>query len=158
MSSPDTDHRPRRTSVSDPIAVGRQYDYADAFEVRRSTPERHTPEHWVGVGLANIGGLVPLIVRLLGVRETGSSGDGLDGWRVVRSTPDVVHLEQSLPMMEVVFVGRNPEPTRRTLTTLITYRRPLLARVAWSLIGIMHRRAAKRILATEPATPPGAEG
>jgi hypothetical protein len=44
-------------------------------------------------------------------------------------------------------VGRNVEPERRVLTTVLRYRRPLLARAVWALVGILHRRAARQVVA-----------
>jgi hypothetical protein len=44
-------------------------------------------------------------------------------------------------------VGRNVEPGRRVLTTVLRYRRPLLARAVWALVGILHRRTARQVVA-----------
>ena len=79
--------------------------------------------------------------------QTGT-GDPLDGWQVRTTGADVVHLVVDLPLMQVDFVGRNPSPTSRTLTTLLTYRRPWLARLVWLAIGPVHRRTARWLLAT----------
>ena len=59
----------------------------------------------------------------------------------------MVVLEDSDPLMDTVLVGRNVEPERRVLTTVLRYRRPLLARAVWTLVGILHRRTAPRVVA-----------
>jgi hypothetical protein len=58
----------------------------------------------------------------------------------------VVVLEDSDPLMHTVLVGRNVEPERRVLTTVLRYRRPLLARAVWALVGILHRRTARQVV------------
>lgn len=149
----------RRAEVTEPIAIARQHDYADAFEVDLPEPDGHPPEAWVRAGFDATPRVVAWLVGLLGADTSDS--DQLGGWDVVESGPDVIHLEQSLALMHVVFVGRNVEPTRRMLTTALTYHRPVLGRLAWSVIGIAHRRTARRlIMATVPApsTPRDVDG
>jgi hypothetical protein len=46
-----------------------------------------------------------------------------------------------------VMVGRNVEPERRVLTTVLRYRRPVLARAVWACVGILHRRTARQLVA-----------
>ena len=111
--------RVRRVSVSDPIAAARRYDYADAFELRLEGPDRCSPEEWVRAG---VDATPAWLKRLAG------HADGLGSARIVESDADVVVLEDSDPLMDTVMVGRNVEPERRMLTTVLRYRRPLLAR------------------------------
>jgi hypothetical protein len=73
-------------------------------------------------------------------------------FRIVEAGPEVVHLEASLPLMHVVMVGRNVEPTRRMLTTVLLYERPVLARLIWAIVGIGHRLTARQIIASKVAT------
>ena len=56
-------------------------------------------------------------------------------------------------MLHVDFVGRNTSPTRRTLTTLLTYRRPWV-RLLWLVVGPAHRRTARWILETSLSPQP----
>jgi hypothetical protein len=49
--------------------------------------------------------------------------------------------------MDTVMVGRNVEPERRVLTTVLRYRRPLLARAVWAFVRILHRRTARQVVA-----------
>jgi hypothetical protein len=130
--------RVRRVSVTDPIAAARRYDYADAFELRLEGSDRCSPEEWVRAG---VDATPAWIKRIAG------AGDGLGSSRVVESDADVVVLEDSDPLMDTVMVGRNVEPGRRVLTTVLRYRRPLLARAIWALVGILHRRTARRVVA-----------
>lgn len=66
--------------------------------------------------------------------------------RIVEFGPEVLHLEASVPPMRVIMVGRKVEPTRRMLTTVLHFERPVLARLAWAIIGIGHRRTAPQVL------------
>ncbi len=130
--------RVRRVSVTDPNAAARRYDYADAFELRLEGPDRCSPEEWVRAG---VDATPAWIKRIAGAR------DGLGSARIVESDADVVVLEDSDPLMDTVMVGRNVEPERRVLTTVLRYRRPLLARAVWAFIGILHRRTARQVVA-----------
>jgi hypothetical protein len=133
--SPD---RVRCVSVTDPVATARRFDYADAFELRLDGPDRCTPEQWVRAG---VDATPAWIKRIAG------NPDGLGSARIAESDADVVVLEDSDPLMDTVMVGRNVEPGRRVLTTVLRYRRPLLARAIWALVGILHRRAARQVVA-----------
>ena len=134
----------RRVGVTDPIAAARRYDYADAFEARLPEPDPYSPETWVRAGLEATPRVVDWIVGLLGLREApASSEDHVSGFLIVESDPEVVHLEASLPLMHVVMVGRKVEPTRRMLTTVLRYERPVMARLVWAVVGPVHRRTVR---------------
>jgi len=137
MRSEDPD-RVRRVRVTDPVAAARDHDYADSFELRLEGPDPCSPEAWVRAGVD----AVPTWIKRI-----AGSPDGLGSARVVASGPDVVVLEDSDPLMDTVMVGRNLEPDRRVLTTVLRYRRPRLARAVWALVGILHRRTARRVVA-----------
>jgi hypothetical protein len=130
--------RARRVSVSDPIAAAHRYDYADAFELRLEGRDRCSPEEWVRAG---VDATPAWIKRIAGAK------DGLGSARIVESDAEVVVLEGSDPLMDTVMVGRNVEPERRVLTTVLRYRRPLLARAVWEFLGILHRRTARQVVA-----------
>ncbi len=139
-----------RVRVTDPIAAARRYDYADAFEVRLPEPDPYPPETWVRAGLGATPGWVEWVVGLLGLSsEPESSADHVGPFRIVESGPEVIHLEASLPLMHVVMVGRKVEPTRRMLTTVLQYKRPVLARLIWAIVGIGHRLTARQIIASK---------
>jgi hypothetical protein len=130
--------RARRVGVTDPIAAARRRDYADAFELRLAGPDRCAPDEWVPAG---VDATPAWIKRIAG------HADGLGSARIVESDVDVVVLEDSDPLMDTVMVGRNVEPERRVLTTVLRYRRPLLARAVWALVGMLHRRTARQVVA-----------
>ena len=130
--------RVRRVGVTDPIAAARRHDYADAFELRLEGPDRCSPEEWVRAG---VDATPAWIKRIAGAR------DGLGSARIIESDVDVVVLEDSDPLIDTVMVGRNVEPERRVLTTVLGYRRPLLARAVWTFVGILHRRTARQVVA-----------
>jgi hypothetical protein len=134
----------RRVGVTDPIAAARGYDYADAFEVRLPEPDQYPPETWVRAGVD----ATPAWIK----RIAGHAGDGLGSARIVESDADVVVLEDSDPLMHTVLVGRNVEPTRRVLTTVLRYERPVLARLIWAIVGMVHRRTARQVITNKIPT------
>lgn len=137
--------------VSDPVLAGGAYDYSDAFVVDLALPDHRAPEEWVRDGLAATPAWVERVARVIGVHPTADPVPGeLDVFRVVSSDADVVHLEKSLPLLHVRLVGRNLAPGRRMLSTGLTYRRPLLARLVWAVVGPGHRWAARRVLLGAP--------
>jgi hypothetical protein len=134
-------------TVTDPIAAARPYDYADAFELRLEGPDRFSPEEWVRAG---VDATPTWIKRIAG------NADGLGSVRIVESTAAAVVLEDSDRLMDTVMVARNVEPGRRVLTTVLRYRRPVLTRAVWAIVGILHRRTARRVVTGGllPATGP----
>ncbi len=128
----------RRVSVTDPVAAAGRYDYADAFELRLEGPDRCSPEQWVRAG---VDATPAWIKRIAGAK------DGLGSARIIESGADVVVLEGSDPLMDTVMIGRNLDPQRRVLTTVLRYRRPLLTRAVWAFVGILHRRTARQVVA-----------
>lgn len=140
-------HQVRQVEPTDPVATAQRYDYADAFELRLPEPDPHPPEAWVRVGLDSTPKWVDRIAGLLGVGSSpAESADHIGDFRITESGPDLVRLEASLPLMHVVLVGRRAEPTRRVFTSVLRYRRPVLARLIWSVVGIGHRRAARQLI------------
>jgi hypothetical protein len=146
MSGTTDPREVRRIAVVDPIAKARPGDYADAFEAVLPGPDPYPPEEWVRAGLGATSGTVRAVTRFLGFGRAAAAQGQAGPWRVVESTAHVVHLETSLSFLSVVMVGRRVEPTRRTLTTVLHYRRPTLARLVWAVIGPVHRRTARRVL------------
>lgn len=143
----------RRVEPTDPITNARRYDYADAFELRLPEQDSTSPGLWVGAGLNSTPKWVDRVAGLVGMSSTPESTTEYAGlFQVVASDPGFIHLETSIPLMDVVLVGRNVEPTRRMLTTTLTYRRPRLARLAWAFIGIGHRRLVPYVLTGMLAT------
>jgi hypothetical protein len=135
-----------RIAVQVSAAAGTRPDYADAFAVELPRPDDTPPERWLGATLGQLPPVVVWITSRLGFSDETSGP--LDGWEVRTNGPDVVHLVADLPLLHVDFIGRNTSPTRRTLTTLLTYRRPWLARLVWLFVGPAHRRTARWVLRT----------
>jgi hypothetical protein len=81
------------------------------------------------------------------IKRIAGHADGLGSTRIVESDADVVVLEDSDPLMDTVMVGRNVEPERSVLTTVLSYRRPLLSRAIWAFVRILHRRTARHVVA-----------
>ena len=73
----------------------------------------------------------------------------LSGFRIVEADPEVIHLEESTPLMHTVLVGRKVGPTRRMLTTVLRYERPVLARLIWAIVGMLHRRMARQVITSK---------
>lgn len=142
----------RQVAMSEPILLGRTYDYVDAFVVDLVSPDHRPPEAWVRDGLAATPAWVERVARLIGVHQSADPVPGeLDVFRIVSSDADAVHLEKPLPLLDVDLVGRNVAPGRRMLSTGLTYRRPLLARIVWAVVGPGHRWAARRVLSGAPS-------
>ncbi len=145
----------RRVGVTDPIAAARRYDYADAFEIRLPKPDGDAPETWVLAGMDDSPAVVEWIATVVlghGSAPPTSTDRVVDGWRVVESTSEVVHLEQSLPLMHVVVVGRRVGSSGRMLTSVLHFERPVLARLIWAVVGVGHRRMVRRVLRNTSST------
>jgi hypothetical protein len=122
-----------------------KHDYVDAFAIDLPAPDHTPPAIWLGTGLSQVPPITDWVADRLGFKTEG--GDPLDGWQVEASTPDTVHLVVELPVMHVDLIGHNPSATRRTLTTRLTYRRPVLARLIWLVVGPAHRLTVRWLLA-----------
>lgn len=133
-----TTARARRVTVTDPEAAARPHDYADAFELPLAALDRRAPEDWLRAGID----AVPAWIKRI-----AGAPDGLAGTRAVRSDGDVVVFEDTDALMDTVLIGRNLDGDRRVLTTVLRYRRPLLARAVWAGVGILHRRVAPTVVA-----------
>jgi hypothetical protein len=78
--------------------------------------------------------------------------DILSGFRIVEADPEVIRLEDSMPLMHTVLMGRRVGPTRRILTTVLRYERPVLARLIWAIVGMVHRRMARKVITSKVST------
>jgi hypothetical protein len=112
-----------------------------------SEADPYPPEMWARAGLESTPAVVMRMLGFDGAADT--SPDHVSTFRIVASNPDVVHLDAVLPVMHVVMVGRKVEPTRRMLTTVLHYRRPVVARLIWAVIGPLHRRTAGGIITSK---------
>lgn len=149
-----------RVEISDEAVAGRQFDYADAFEVHLPAPDPLAPREWLARGLDDSPAVVQaLTALLLRVRdEAGTSPDDLLDWQVIESTSDVIHIERCLPLLHVALVGRRLGSSGRRLTTLLIFQRPVLSRLMWTFVGVGHRLAVRRLLCHGAGVAPAAGG
>jgi hypothetical protein len=138
----------RRVAVTDELATGQRYDYADSFEVDAGVPDPLAPRSWLAAGLEDS----PAIVRVLATvllrvqDEPAANVEDLVDWEVLESTPELIYIERSLPLLHVTLIGRRLGSSGRRLTTLLTYRRPLLSRSLWAFAGVGHRLGVRRLI------------
>lgn len=144
--------RARRVPVDEPLVAGRAVHYADAFETAVRAEDRRSPEEWAHRGLRRAGPAGNLVVlahrHLLRFRlaPPGSPGH-LQGWRIVSSDEDVLHLEATGPLTTGTLVARRASPTSVLLTTTLVHRRPRAASLVWTVLGPVHRALAPQLLA-----------
>ena len=151
----------RRVQVTDELAAGRQYDYADSFELHAGAPDALAPRSWLGAGLEDSPALIRAIAAvLLKVQDEPTAAvEDLADWQVLESTPDLIYIERSLPLLQVTLIGRRLGSSGRRLTTLLKYRRPVLSRLLWTFAGVGHRLGVRRLICHGlPAAPTGAGG
>ena len=142
----------RRVAPAAASPTGDRFDYADSFEIRLPGPDDRPPEEWMRRGLEEAPRPLRWTILVahrfvlrfhLGPR---SATDHVLGWRVVTSTPELVHLRASGPLMVGDLVGRRDSPEQMELSTYLSFKRPLLARLIWSAVGVLHRRIAPYLL------------
>jgi hypothetical protein len=138
----------RRVDVTDELAAGHRSDYAEAFELRLAQPDPLSPRTWLSAGLDDSPAVLTVLTALLlGVRdERTTAPDDLSDWTVRESTPEVIHVERTLPLLHVVLIGRRLGSSGRRLTTLVSYERPVLSRAMWAFVGVGHRLLVRRLL------------
>jgi hypothetical protein len=150
-------HSARRCVVTEPLIVSSPSDYADAFEVTVDEADDRTAEQVVRTGLAKVSPVMyPALLmahrHVLGFRlGPRSSPDHVMGWRVVTSEPELCRLEADGPLMAGTMVARRVDAVTARLTTSVRYRRPV-ARIIWTIVGPIHRRAAPHLM--DLAAPP----
>jgi hypothetical protein len=133
------------------------YDYADSFEINLPESDDHTAEEWVRCALEN----APMATRLTisnawrhALRfDVGPdrSTQHLLGANIVESRPDLIQLELRGPLLRGVILGRRPDPTTVSLTTLLFYEQSLRAHAAWVVVGPAHRRIVPQLLESAAA-------
>lgn len=147
--------RARRLSlIEEPAPFGdRRPDYADAFAIDGREADGRTPEQFARSALDRAPAPVRWTVRhaqrhLLGLRlGPARSPQHIGGFRVVTSRSDLVCLEAWSPLVgRAVIVGRRVGATSARVTTFLAYERPAAARVAWAVVGPLHRRVTPYLL------------
>ena len=145
--------------VAEELLLGEgRWDYADAFEVGVSERDRRSAEQWVRYAFEQAPWAVRWTARiaqrdLLRLRLARGSGH-IVGWRIRTSRPDVIHLEAQSPLLHAAIVARKPEPTCLVVSTYVSYDRPWLARVVWSIVAPVHRQVARYLLGRAGAAGP----
>lgn len=142
----------RKVVAADPLIGDDEFDYADAFEVALDDTDPRNPEALMRAGLEH----APTVLRyaiiavhrwILRLRLAPMNTDGdVLGWMVTHSYLDVVAVQAGGPLLDATIIARRAEPTRAVLTTFVFYRRPMLAKVVWSLVGPVHRAIAPALL------------
>lgn len=137
----------RRVPVTERVAAATRYDYADAFELSVPGSDPLEPREWLSRGLDDSPAIIEFLTSaLLGIRDKPTARpEDLADWIVVESTPELIHVERSLPLMRVTIVARRLAAGRR-LTSVLAFNRPAIARPLWAVLGIGHRFGAKRLL------------
>ena len=164
MSEPAGRTRARQVPVArnEPLIGDDRYDYADAFEIRIGESDPRTAEQFARCALEEAPWAIRTIVDVahrqvlrlrLGPRP---SPDHVFGWTIVRSEPDLVHLEAESPLLgRGAIVGRRVERTRVVITTYVFFSRPAPASVIWTFTAPLHRWVARYLLEHAAATPEG---
>jgi hypothetical protein len=143
----------QRPVEDEPLAAElRGYDYADSFEIQLPEPDDHTAEEWMRCALEN----APLATRLTisnawrhALRfelAPESSPDHILGAEIVTSEPDLIHVAVGGPLLRGVLLGRRPDPTSVSVTTLLFYEQSRLAQAAWVVVGQAHRLIVPQLL------------
>ncbi len=127
-------------------------DYLDAFEVTVAESDTRTPEVLAREALERSGTLLREGIRFahkeflrfqLGPAD---SPDHILGWRIVDSTPDVVHLQADSPLMSGTLILRRTDASTGQLITALHYKRRRAAAAVWRAIGPIHRTAAPYLM------------
>jgi hypothetical protein len=144
--------RAGRVEVTEPLRGEERYDYADAFEIVIRKPDPRSAEDFVRLALEQspplIRGTIRTVHRHVLRFELGpqSSPDHILGWKVVTSEPDVAVIETISSVLRAVIIARRADPTRAKVTTFLFYRRPLVARALFVVVGPLHRIIAPYLL------------
>jgi hypothetical protein len=141
-------YRTRRVAVPPEPLVG-AHDYADAFALLLDRPDAHTAEEWVRQGLEGSPAPVRWLIRFVHAHvirfELDDGPDAVLGWRIVRSEPEVIHLQAQGPMARADIVARRTSPTSAGFSTFLSHRHSS-APALWRVIGPLHRAIAPYLL------------
>jgi hypothetical protein len=147
-----TRRRARRVVVCEtpPPAIASP-DYADAFQVTRSSTDRRSAEQWARDGFEGLPVTprrsVLLVHRWILGFHLGpwASRDHIFGWRIVTSEPELLHLEARGTLMSGHMVWRLHRE-RLLMSTFLQYETHRRASMVWAVIGNIHRGGAPYLL------------
>ena len=138
------------------VEYARQFDaadYVDVFGLEQAGPvDERSPEQWTRSAFDNVPaawrtGIGWAHRQLLRFRLASSDDpDHVVGWRIIESSATVLRLEATGSLMHGTLCVVRASPTRAQLVTALVYKRPLLARAVWALVGPVHRRAAPLLM------------
>lgn len=125
-------------------------DYTDVFEVPIVRGDQRSAEQMLrdAVDGEAGGGMVLWIHRHVLRFRLGpySSPDHLIGWPIQHSDPDEIVLTTSGPLMRGELTLRRQDGQRVALTTRVHYGHQVPARIAWAMVGPLHRAVAPRLM------------
>ena len=127
-------------------------DYLDVFEVTVAESDTRTPEDLAREALEQSGTLLREGIRfahkafLLFHLAPADSPDHILGWRIVESTPDLVHLVADSPLMSGNLILRRTDAETGQLITALHYKRRRAAAAVWRTIGPIHRTVAPYLM------------
>jgi hypothetical protein len=119
-------------------------DYSDTFEVPLTPGDDRSAKELFLAGVESIPawvGIVVLIAHRYVLRLRLSpidTPDHLMGWKIVHADHDSIRLGAAGPLIDGVLVARRTR-SAAALETSVTYRRPVVARLAWAAVGRVHR-------------------
>ncbi len=126
-------------------------DYSDSFEVPLTPGDDRSAKELYLAGVESIPawlGIVVLVahryVLRLRLAPIGAP-DHLMGWKILDADHDGIRLGASGPLIDGVLVAWRTR-SAAALETSITYRRPVVARLAWAAVGPVHRRVGPYLM------------
>ncbi|MDQ4143048.1 MAG: DUF2867 domain-containing protein [Actinomycetota bacterium] len=132
------------------------YDYADAFQIEIDERDPRSAEQLARDTLEQAPRLVRSVIRIahryvLRFRlGPPASPDHVLGWEILRSEPQLAHVEATSSLLRAAIVGRRTGASS-TVTTYLFFRRPA-ARVLFKVVGPVHRRITPYLLERAAAT------
>jgi hypothetical protein len=134
------------------VVAAEGYDYADAFATPMDAADGRSAEELVRAGLGQVPrwlGMVVFLVQRHVLRlelASGSSPNHVLGWEILTAERDCIRLGAAGPLLHGVLVARRVPPSTAVLETFVSYRRPVPARIAWTVVAPIHRAVAQDLL------------
>jgi uncharacterized protein DUF2867 len=126
-------------------------DYRDIFEVPLTASDDRSAKELYLAGIASMPTWLALVVLvahryLLRLRLAPASAPRhLMGWQIMDSDHDSLRLGAAGPLIDSVLVARRTGSTA-VLETSLTYRRSVLGRLVWAVVGPVHRKVGPYLL------------
>lgn len=127
-------------------------DYTDVFEVPLADGDERSAEQAFRDALGQESGALGSVVlwihrHVLRFRlGPASSPEHVIGWPIVHSDRDEIALATDGPLMRGELTLRREDGRRAVLTTRLHYRRKIVARTVWAVVGPLHRSVAPRFM------------